>query len=74
MCKRCSGVINKICHACVLIKEIKIWRLLESTYVVSELSEAYSEPSQTTKIEHFVVIVNSSELLTIFAENSILDV
>ena len=73
MCDHSFGVINKICHTCLLIKKIKIWELLEHIYVVAELSEAYSEPSHTTKIEHFVVIVNSFEPLTIFTENSLLD-
>ena len=38
------------------------------------LPKAYSEPSQTTKIYHFVEKVNSFEPLTIFAEKSILHV
>ena len=34
----------------------------------------YLESNQTSKIEHFVEIINSFEPLTIFTENSILDV
>ena len=47
---------------------------MENTYFVAKFSEAYSESSQRTKTEHFVEIVNSFEPLTIFTENSILDV
>ena len=47
---------------------------MENTYFVAKFSEAYSEPCQRTKTEHFVEIVNSFEPLTIFTENSILDV
>ena len=37
-------------------------------------AETYSEPSQITKIERFVKIVDGSEPLTIFAKRSILEV
>ena len=47
MCKCCSGVFERF------------WKLLENTYSVSEFLEAYLELSQTTKIEHFLEIVNS---------------
>ena len=33
--------------------------LLENTYSVAEFWEVYSEPSRTTKIKHFVEIVNN---------------
>ena len=36
------------------------------------LAEAYSEPCQTSKMEHFAKIVNAFQLLTIFAKHSIL--
>ena len=38
------------------------------------ISEAYSEPYQTSKIEVFAKIVNSSQPLTFFGKISILDV
>ena len=38
------------------------------------LSEAYSEPCQTSKIVRFTKIVNGFEQLTIFAKRSILDI
>ena len=44
---------------------------MENTYSVAEFLEAYSEATQTTKIDHFVV--NSFDQLTIFTENSIID-
>ena len=46
---------------------------MENTYSVAEFSGACSEHSQTTKVEHFVEIVNSFEPLTIFAEKSFLE-
>ena len=36
--------------------------------------ERYSEPCQTSKMEHFPKIVNDQELLTIFAKLFVLDV
>ena len=36
--------------------------------------EVYSEPCQTSKIEHFVKIVNDFQPLSIFAKRSILDI
>ena len=38
------------------------------------LSEAYPEPSQTSKMELFVKIVKGGNPLTIFEKSSILDV
>ena len=38
------------------------------------LAEAYSEPSQTSKMELCVKLVNSLQPLTLFLKNSILDV
>ena len=38
------------------------------------MSEAYSEPSQTSKMEILLKIVNVIKSLTFFAESSILDV
>ena len=38
------------------------------------VSEAYSEPSQTSKIELFEKVVNGFQPLTIFEKSSILDV
>ena len=37
-------------------------------------TEAYSDPCQTCKIEVFAEIVNGFQLLTIYAESSILDI
>ena len=37
-------------------------------------AEAYSEPCQIFKMEHFVKIVNDKKALAIFAKHSILDV
>ena len=54
-------------------KKRKVWKLLEHT-CVAQFSEAYSEPSQTTKIEHFMETLTSFKPLTNFAENSFLDV
>ena len=39
-----------------------------------KFSEAYSEPSQTSKIEHFAKVIYGFEPLTFLAESSILDV
>ena len=64
---------ENICHTCDITKQTKAWKLFENTYSVAEFSEAYSEASQTTKIEHFVETINSLELLAIFAEHSILE-
>ena len=36
--------------------------------------EVYSEPCQTSKIEHFVKIVNDFQPLSIFVKRSILDI
>ena len=45
---------------------MKTWKLQENTYSVAELSEVYSEPSRTTKIDHFVEINKSFKPLTGF--------
>ena len=37
-------------------------------------SEAYSELSQTSKVEFFAKIVNSFKMITIFKKNFILDI
>ena len=42
--------------------------------VVWNIAETYSEPSQTSKVEFFVIIVNDGKLLSIFAKKSILNV
>ena len=36
-------------------------------------TEAYSEPFQISKMEHFAKLVNGSKLITIFAKRSLLD-
>ena len=41
---------------------------------VVEGTEAYSEPSQTSKMDSFAKIVNGVQPLIIFAKHSILDV
>ena len=43
-------------------------------YLVSIVSYRYSEPSETSKMDRFVRIGNSSIPLTVFAKSSILDV
>ena len=66
---------ENVCHICQVIKQRKTWKILENTYSVAEFSEVYSKPSHTTKIGHFVeIVINSFEPLTIFAENTILDI
>ena len=57
---------QNICHTCLLIKKRQVWKLLENTYHVAEFLEAYSEPSQKIKNQHFVEIINTFELLIIF--------
>ena len=52
-------------------QNLKLW---ENTYSVAELSEAYWEPSRTTKIDNFVEINKSFKPLSVFAENFALDV
>ena len=52
---------------------METWKLQENTYSVAELSEVYSETSQTIKIYHFVEINKSFKPLTVFTENFILD-
>ena len=42
--------------------------------VVWNIAETYSEPSQTSKMEFFLIIVNDGKLLSIFAKKSILNV
>ena len=37
-------------------------------------SEAYSELSQTSKVEFFAKVVNSFKMITIFKKNFILDI
>ena len=44
------------------------------TFPFMENRKAYSNPSQTSKMDKFVKIINSQTLLTISAEKSILDV
>ena len=42
--------------------------------VWDKLSQQFQQPSQTSKIELFAIIVNGFQPLIIFAKNSILDV
>ena len=49
-----------------------IWNFRYSCKLV--ISEAYSEPCQTSKMERFEKIVNSFHLLTVFAKRFIVDV
>ena len=42
--------------------------------IIIQYAEAYSEPSQISKMEPFVKIVNGVVSLTIFSKSSILDV
>ena len=49
------------------------WRVA-SLRCSNALQEAYSQPSQTAKVDLFVRIVNGCKLVTIFAKVSILDV
>ena len=46
--------------------------ILQNCYIVKSFSDAYSEPSRTSKMELFAKIVNGWKLLTIFAKSSIL--
>ena len=58
-----------------LIKNIfKIWahKMLESPIQVTTWAEAYSEPSQTSKMQDFVKIVNGCQPLTIVTKSFIL--
>ena len=48
--------------------------LLKPVFVIQKNKETYSEPSQTSKIELFVKIVDGGWQLVKFAESSILDV
>ena len=43
-------------------------------YLEYSRPEAYSEPSQISKMELFTIIINGFKLLTIFAKSLILDV
>ena len=49
-------------------------RLQKSKSRVIEISKAYSEPSETSKIEFLTEIVNGFLAVTIFAESSIIHV
>ena len=51
----------------------KILSLVLSTYFIP-MSEACSEPCQTTKKKRFAKIVNGFQPSTIFAKRSILDI
>ena len=50
-----------------------IFKLITSLTLEANL-EAYSEPSQTSKLEVFAKIVNGFSFLTIFAKSSIVDI
>ena len=56
--------------ACSLCKGTCKWQTVLETL---KTPKAYSEPSQTSKIEPFAKIVYGFQLLTIFAKRSILD-
>ena len=43
-------------------------------WFIEQLTEAYSEPSRTSKIEPFVKIVNHFQKVNYFRKSSILDV
>ena len=55
---------------CLLIKKGKSESYWEYIFCY-RVQEAYSELSQTTMVENFVEIINSFQVLTSFAENSI---
>ena len=50
------------------------FQFLYCIYIVVLISEAYSEPCQTSKMEFFPEIVNSLNPLTIFQKKSIVDI
>ena len=53
---------------------ICLLKLLYFIYIVMLISETYSEPCETSKVELFAKIVNGLESLTIFVKNSILGI
>ena len=71
----CSG-ISFIEFFSVFFRSVLICllKLLYFIYIVMLISETYSEPCETSKVEFFAKIVNGLESLTIFVKNSILGI
>ena len=55
---------------------LMVWKVIDFLHLIKNIMltpESHSEPSQTSKVELFVKIVNSSKSLIVFARSSILD-
>ena len=57
-----------------LIYNLKIGSLKTKVGSAGSLTEAYSDPCQTSKMENFAKIVDGFQPLPIFAKRSIIDV
>ena len=57
-----------------IVDQRRGWSKPSESDFCPKFSEAYSEPRQTSKIEHFAKIVYGFEPLTFLSESSILDV
>ena len=54
--------------------EINVHLAIKSDFVLSDSTHAYSEPSQTSKMERFVKEIINFQPLTIFAKHTVIDV
>ena len=73
----CWSPVNCVLYLTLFKKNgmVELWSFLEFfRCILCQYSEAYSEPSQTSKMEFFAKIVNGFQLLTISAKRSIVDV
>ena len=55
---------------------LMVWKVIDFLHLIKNIMltpESHSEPSQTSKVELFVKIVNGSKSLIVFARSSILD-
>ena len=68
-----GAAIRNALNGCFCIKHVTIWLIL-IIILLSLLSEAYSELSQTSKMQLFAKIVTGFKTSNIFAKVSILDV
>ena len=55
---------------------LMVWKVIDFLHLIKNIMltpESHSEPSQTSKVELFVKIVNGSKSLIVFARSPILD-